>query len=168
MNIVNTAIPEGPLLPTHHIDSSSAPQTPPGSSATQASIRRRDRPMASCSMGAGPATLGRMPNTAQPASGRYLHWCIDDRKVTRLIHIDLSSVTDSNLIPCLLQTYNSVRGFRSWLTLTSCCGVRLIKARFPATFLFTHQHCIVSQAFRRIRSGDYIRSYPMPYDRPRL
>jgi hypothetical protein len=162
----------GPLLLTHHIDSSSAPQTPPGGSATQASIRRRDRPTASGSMGAGPATLGRMPrppNTAQPASDRYLHWCIDDREgVTRLIHIDLSSVTDSNLIPCLLQTYNSVRGFRSWLTLTSCCGVRLIKVRFPATFLFTHRRCIVSQAFRRIRSGDYIRSYPMPYDRPRL
>jgi hypothetical protein len=93
-------------------------------------------------MGAGPTTLGRVPqplNTAQLATDRYLHWCIDARKaVTRLIHMELSDVTDSNLIPSLLQMYNSVCGFRSWLTLTSCYGVRLIKVRFPVTFLFTH------------------------------
>jgi hypothetical protein len=161
MDIVNAAIPGGSLLPTHRIDSSSAPQTPPqqGGSAAQASISQRGRPTASDSMGAGPTTLGRVPqppNTAQPA-GRYLHWCIDARKaVTRLIHMELSDVTDSNLIPCLLQAYDSVRGLRSWLTLTSCYGVRLIKVRFPVTFLFTHQRCIVSQAFRRSRSGDCI------------
>jgi hypothetical protein len=93
-------------------------------------------------MDAGPSTLGRVPqppNTAQSADDRYLHWCIDARKaVTRLIHMELSAVTDSNLIPHLLQRYDSVRGFRSWLTLTSCYGVRLIKVRFPVTFLFTH------------------------------
>lgn len=162
MDIVNTAIPGGSLLPTHRIDSSSAPQTPPqqGGSAAQASISQPGRPPASGSMDAGPTTPGcvpQPPNTAQPAPGRYLHWCIDARKaVTQLIHMELSCVTDSNLIPRLLQGYDSVCGFRSWLTLTSCYGVRLIKVRFPVTFLFTHQRCIVSQAFRRSRSGDGI------------
>jgi hypothetical protein len=144
MGIVNAATPGGSLLPTHRSDSSSALQTSPqqGGSAAQASISQRGRPMASGSIGAGPTIQGRAPqppNTAQPATDRYLHWCIDARKaVTRLIHMELSCVTDSNLVPCLLQMYNSVCGFRSWLTLTSCCGVKLIKVRLLVTFLFTH------------------------------
>jgi hypothetical protein len=69
------------------------------------------------------------PAAAQAQSSqKYLHWCVNvGPNETKLVEFDIKDITDSDLVPSLLERYHALRGLRSWLTLTSCTGVRLIK-----------------------------------------
>ena len=123
-----------PILPTHTI----------GASNSRSSLSQSSK-SAEILSGGPSATMsniiqgvtGTIPASAQPrlapapaTTVDYLHWCVNaHRAFTRLKELPMSYITDENLMPYLLSTYDAIRGVRSWLTFTSCAGVKFIKVR---------------------------------------
>jgi hypothetical protein len=67
---------------------------------------------------------------------KYLHWCVMAyNTTTKLVEIETKSLTERTLVPRLLAAYFAIRGMSSWLTFTSCVGVRFVKASSTLTGL---------------------------------
>jgi hypothetical protein len=59
---------------------------------------------------------------------KYLHWCVNThRAITKLVELEVESLTEKSLVTTLLAAYATARGVYSWLTLTSCAGVKFVK-----------------------------------------
>ncbi|KAL3418494.1 serine/threonine protein kinase [Phlyctema vagabunda] len=58
---------------------------------------------------------------------RYLHWCVDSSSIkTRLFHLEVPRMNDAKIIQELKTTYNSVKRFWGWFSLTECYGVKFV------------------------------------------
>ncbi len=61
---------------------------------------------------------------------QYIHWCVDvNRYETELNHISILALDDINFVTKLKSAYNAARGFRRWVSLTACYGVRFVVVR---------------------------------------
>ena len=133
-SLQNTAHGGTPILPTHR-----APNSPHASSASQ-------RPASSSGITARSAlpveSQGNINQNVRRANipnegvspdlqslPKYLHWCIMAyNTITKLVEIETKTLTERTLVPRLLAAYFAIRGMSSWLTFTSCVGVRFVKA----------------------------------------
>ena len=67
-------------------------------------------------------------------SDQYIHWCVDVRRYeTMLNHISILAPYDVNLVPKLKSAYDTTRGFRRWVSLTACYGVKFVVVRCHLT-----------------------------------
>lgn len=61
---------------------------------------------------------------------RYIHWCVDSAAQTTLLRdICLQKINGKNFIDELRSSYRKLRGWRWYLSLTTCTEIRLIKVR---------------------------------------
>jgi hypothetical protein len=62
---------------------------------------------------------------------KYLHWCVNShRAIKKLVELDIENLTEKSLVTTLLAAYAAARGVYSWLTLTSCAGVKFVKVSY--------------------------------------
>lgn len=113
-----------PVLPTHNSSNSTSTQT-------QTAVLRLFHPFRRSPRQAVVKVDG-SSSAAQESqrSSQYIHWCVDASSYeTKLNHIPILALDDVNFINKLKSSYNASRGFRHWISLTACYGVRFIAVR---------------------------------------
>lgn len=118
-----------PILPLHNTvptasSSGTSTQTPSTTMSPGQNFQRFSRQTVS-NLNHGSAVAQNSLPTVQ-----YIHWCVDASKYeTELNHISVSALDDVKLVSELKSAYNATRGFRRWVSLTACYGVRFVAVR---------------------------------------
>lgn len=137
MRLVSQAPGQPPLLPTHQTQASQSTSTASQSIPLSTNVSGRAAPLNAQGTGNNAIQLSNRTalagsNISRQLPGKFLHWCVKGRTaVTRVVELEMKDLKDETLIPRLLAIYNTATSLRSWLTFTSCVGVRFVKVSGP-------------------------------------
>lgn len=136
-NPVNVTAGQPPILPTHDASLAGSSDTRGFKSSTSALIDKMTstfRRRYTKKDNASPPSRGSEQNAtiisdATPTL-KHIHWCVDSApQRTFLHHICIEQKKGKDFINELCKSYKKLRGWRWYLSMTTCTEIKLVKVR---------------------------------------